>query len=130
MGDDGDDTSIVVVEYSDLVAPAAESPQDTSGALLEKIENEEIKNESISTIVDGFFPVIFKMPKRILLQFLISFRQAATAKSIKVALVVFQLDVILSLPIYSLSAFLQYCLELLMYARQQLTMHQVQEVGR
>ena len=80
--------------------------------------------------MNGFFTVIFKMPKRILLQILIPFRQTATAISIKVALVVFQLDVILSLPIYSLSAFLQYCLELLIYSRQQLTMNQVQEVGR
>lgn len=97
--------------------------------LIEKAESEEVKNESINSCIQRFFSTIFKQPKRVLLKCLINFRIISSLKSIKTALFIFQLDLIFSLSVSNLNCFLQFCLELLVYARQSLTLAQLEIVG-
>lgn len=67
------------------------------------------------------------MPKQTLLEILICYRKIATSKDFKVVLFPLQCEIILSLPLYALSVFLQYCLEILIYARSTLISAQAEK---
>ena len=63
------------------------------------------------------------------MKILITFRQNVISRPVKISLFIFKLEVVMSLPVYSMNLFLQYCLELLMYARNRRTAHETSEIG-